>query len=104
MLLVTACGPPPSTEPNAGTESSAIVNGTASDASQNEVVLLYNETASFNCTATLIAPNLVLTARHCVSNIVSDALECDQNGNAVMGGQIGADYPAGDLQVYVGAT
>jgi hypothetical protein len=103
-LLLTACSAPPATEATIGTESSPIINGTASDASQNEVVLLFNSTASYNCTATLVAPNLALTARHCVSAIESDVLECDQNGNAISGGQIGADFPVADLQVFVGVT
>jgi hypothetical protein len=46
--------------------ASAIVNG-AVDTTRPDVLLLRDDTApGFRCTATLIAPNLVITARHCV--------------------------------------
>jgi hypothetical protein len=47
-------------------KASAIVGG-AVDTSRPDVLLLRDDTAAgFRCTATLIAPNLVITARHCV--------------------------------------
>jgi hypothetical protein len=46
--------------------ASAIVGGTI-DTTRPDVLLLRDDTAAgFRCTATLIAPNLVITARHCV--------------------------------------
>ena len=48
------------------TKASAIVGG-AVDTSHPDVLLLRDDTlAGLRCTATLIAPNLVITARHCV--------------------------------------
>ena len=54
-------------EPQAG-RTQAIAGGTE-DASHQNVFLLVRETSESGslCTATLIAPNLLLTARHCVS-------------------------------------
>lgn len=51
-----------------GGRTQAIAGGTV-DASHQNVFLLVRETQSSGslCTATLIAPNLLLTARHCVS-------------------------------------
>lgn len=51
------------------------------------------------CTATVVAPNLLLTARHCVS-IADDSLNCDPNGPS--GGDTGKDFVASDLAVFTG--
>jgi hypothetical protein len=52
--------------PATGTTASAIVGGTV-DTTRPDVLLLRDDTlAGFRCTATLVAPNLVITARHCV--------------------------------------
>jgi hypothetical protein len=56
----------------------------------------------FRCGATMIAPNLVLTARHCVSN-ADEKLNCDIAGNPTFGGEIHDDYEASDLRFYTGA-
>ncbi len=105
MVLALCAGACAGTAGESVDESSLeIVHGAASDASQNAVVLLFDAVDGFECTGTVISANLVLTARHCVSNIGSDALNCDQNGTAVSGGQVGADFRPRDLAVYVGAT
>lgn len=41
------------------------------------------------CSGVLIAPNLVLTARHCVADFVNGTFTCDANGDTING-------PAGD--------
>jgi hypothetical protein len=57
-----------------GRTSSDIVGGTESTASQDATVLLVNGNES--CSGTLIAPNLVLTARHCVATPDQGQTEC----------------------------
>src|SRR5688572_12958322 len=49
-----------------GTTTSAIIGGRPSAASQDAAVLV-NERGMPMCTGTMIASNLVLTARHCVT-------------------------------------
>ncbi len=50
-----------------------IVNGTmdTSNTTNDAVVLIYNNALQAECTGTVIAKNLVLTARHCVSGTAS---------------------------------
>jgi len=57
-----------------GAARSAVINGTASPASQDSVVMILMGEAGGFCSGTLIAPNVVLTARHCVSKYAED--EC----------------------------
>jgi len=70
--LAAGCGQVPS-EPSTTTRQS-IAGGTA-DTSHQDVFLLvwHGDQGGGLCTATLIAPNLLLTARHCVSPIANDS-------------------------------
>lgn len=69
-----ACGgSAPSSE--LATSSQRIVGGAPSDATQESVVRL-DVDGEFACTATLVAPNLVLTARHCVADIDETRGDC----------------------------
>src|SRR4051794_6715975 len=81
-VVVTACSNEIGTDA-ARTESPSIrriaegiVNGSPSSASDNAVVYIaINGKSGDYCTGTLIAPNLVLTARHCVSAL-DETVEC----------------------------
>lgn len=82
----------------------AIVGGTASGADQDAVVVLSRFAADGTrvglCTATLVASNLVVTARHCVS--ASDAVVgCAPDGTPAAGAMVHADHPVNTLFVYV---
>ncbi len=87
-LLVAGCAVAPSTE-RVGARTEAIIAGRPSGEDQDAVVLLFHAGAGHQtCTATMVAPNLLLTARHCV-------------------GAVGAagtfeDWAASDLHVFVG--
>jgi MYXO-CTERM domain-containing protein len=42
------------------------------------------------CTGTLVAPNLVLTARHCVSVVTGGGFSCDEQGQVIPSQYVGA--------------
>ncbi len=67
------------------------------------VVRMSEGVALNTCTGTVVAPNLVLTARHCVSQ--TDKLSsCRIDGTAISGAAIRSDVAAGDLLVYTGSN
>lgn len=81
-LTLSACAP---VGPEMVGETQApIVNGTF-ERGRDEVVFLYNVRGAA-CTASIIAPRVVLTAHHCVA---SDS---------------GATYPASNFRIYVGSS
>lgn len=103
-LAAAACSLAPTTREDTQASAAPVINGTDSDSSQDAVVLLVITDGSFGaCSGTLIAPNLVLTARHCVSTTVDTAFGCDADGNLLGGGtQVGADHPPRKIAVYTG--
>ncbi|MCL2450345.1 MAG: trypsin-like serine protease [Polyangiaceae bacterium] len=77
-MVTAACGAPASSPEHVGAEQSAVQGGT-SDTTDNFVVGVVNHTSNQEvavCTGSLLAPNLVATARHCVAGISSAVVEC----------------------------
>ena len=102
-LLVASCATSP--EETAASTSSAIIDGDASTPAQNFVVEVVHPVGSlgaFICSGTVVAPNLVLTARHCVTATSGDAFTCDESGNGSDGGALGADYDPSTVFIYAG--
>jgi len=113
FLALGACAP--AGDPSDGTRaaaserigrtSAAIVGSTASDASQDAVVMLVFLDASTGfrgiCTAALIAPRLVLTARHCVADTDAD-VACSVDGTPASGGAVKANHDPRSLYVFTG--
>lgn len=92
-----------------GTTAEPIIDGTVSPSSQDFAVLIEHKIGCTalgceydECTGTLIAPNLVLTARHCVSNTTDMGFTCDSSGNGSSGGDIQADFPPSSISIYAG--
>jgi V8-like Glu-specific endopeptidase len=99
-LLAVACGVSPQDAEKTAAKSSSIIDGTASSIDQDSVVLIMiNQRGA--CTGTLVAPNLVLTARHCVTETDGGAL-CKTDGTPYEGGGLGSNFPAGSLLIYKG--
>jgi MYXO-CTERM domain-containing protein len=86
--------------------SSAIYGGAVdNDAQQNAsvVALEIGSGQTFTlCSGELLAPNVVLTARHCVSVQTNPTISCDQNGNTLNGADFGDDQPLASIHVMVG--
>ncbi|MBN9160892.1 MAG: hypothetical protein BGO98_15015 [Myxococcales bacterium 68-20] len=88
-----------------GTTKSAIIDGKSSDSSQDAVVLLVHYDPSNNgfgqCTGTLLAPRLVLTARHCVGDTDLYAA-CKADGTPIAAGAIRKNHKANTMYVFTG--
>ncbi|MCL2723633.1 MAG: S1 family peptidase [Polyangiaceae bacterium] len=54
------------------------------------------------CSGALVAPNLVLTARHCVSRAVTSTPSCDARGHSHNGDQLAEDIDPSMIAVYTG--
>ncbi len=71
------------------------------DAASGVVALRVGEGSSFElCTGALIAPNMVLTARHCLSKMLTPTIVCDQNGASGSGDQVASDVDPASVSVY----
>lgn len=103
---LSQCGNAPDGE-STGTVRQGIIGGQTVSAPSSPVLFLVDVNAGYvECTATLIAPNLAVTARHCVASLTMGAQTCTPQGTLATGngaGALGANYPPGDLQFYSNA-
>jgi hypothetical protein len=90
------------------TSSPTIFGGEKDDDGQalaGVVALRVGTGATFElCSGTLLAPNVVLTARHCVIKTVSTSVACDENGRSANGAHFESDESPASIGVYVGAN
>jgi hypothetical protein len=108
-LYTAACGAEPAGEAAGeplGETQSAIYGGvTDGDGNGSVVALKIGDGQAYElCTAAVIAPNVVLTARHCVSDNIVTGVRCDQNGNSGNGNHVAGDVPVASIHVYSGAN
>ncbi len=95
---------------NAAASGAAIVDGEASGPEQDGVVLLRAllDDGEALCSASLVAPNLLITARHCVSYYTDGFFSCTVNGELIDSlagaGELGLHLPAANLEVYGSET
>jgi hypothetical protein len=92
----------------AATEGShALVYGGSADMTDQGVVALKitkdNGDAQL-CTGALIANNVVLTARHCVSPMLTAKVVCNEKGVSENGHHFAADGDPSAIEVYLGPT
>jgi len=91
-------------------DSQAIYDGYASGIEDDGVVKVTNVDANGvmnSCTGALVAPNVVLTARHCVANLIRGAFTCTDSGELTpesKGGRFGPLIDPANLKIYVGAA
>jgi hypothetical protein len=90
-----ATGPDPRmTEALELEESGVVAIGTSLDGDPSHITL---------CSGALVAPNLVLTARHCVSRSITSTPSCDARGRSHNGAHLADDADPSLIGVYLGA-
>jgi len=109
-LCALSCG---AVEPGEaiGSQAEPIIAGEPSGAEQDGVVLLrtvLEDNSELLCSASLVGPNLIMTARHCVAYLTDGPFSCSPSGelidNPSGGGRLGLDRPAASLEIYGGRT
>jgi hypothetical protein len=107
-LTSAACGATGAGEPTAERAAAIVAGEPSPSPADDAVVLLRNLTVAGGaiCTATMVAPNLVATARHCVAYASEGSFLCSPRGEPIAlsdgGGLLGADVPADTIEIYAG--
>ncbi|MCW5836613.1 MAG: S1 family peptidase, partial [Labilithrix sp.] len=75
------------------------------DAVPSVVALKVGSEGTFElCSGALIAPNVVLTARHCVANSITTSVSCDERGRSTNGPHVAGEQAPSAVAVYTGAS
>jgi hypothetical protein len=74
-------------------ESGVVAIGTSLDGDPSHITL---------CSGAMVAPNLVLTARHCVSRSITSTPSCDARGRSHNGAHLADDADPGLIGIYLG--
>ncbi|MFO7180602.1 MAG: trypsin-like serine protease [Pseudomonadota bacterium] len=106
--LLLGCTAEVVTLEDGGASAQTIVNGEVSDERDDAVVYLLAtpESGVQNCTGALVAPNLVLTALHCVAYFASGTFSCNSDGTLTAmspgAGMIGALADPSEVKIFAG--
>jgi hypothetical protein len=107
ITLLAACGQADDVE--LGAVHQPMIQGTPSDESYGGVVFFETKQPSgkLSCTGTLVAPNLVATALHCVTSSVLGHFNCHPDGtitaDTVQEGTIGPLVGPANVKIYTGS-
>lgn len=85
------------------TETKIIGGAVDQGTSSQDAVVALRLGAQGLCTGALVAPNLVLTARHCVSQTRGPQVDCDEKGRSANGDHLAADRSPSTIAVFLGA-
>jgi V8-like Glu-specific endopeptidase len=92
----------------ASTSNPTIFGGAQDDdalAQTGVVALRVGANGTFElCSGAVLAPNVVLTARHCVTKNITTSVACDQDGRSANGLHVAGDQEPGNIGVYVGSS
>jgi Trypsin len=105
LAVLSGCGQATPGEPVANARE-AIAFGQPSGSEDDATVVVWGNAGTVirRCTGSLIAPNVVLTARHCVAYLQEDTFSCTPNGDLTpgsAGGTEGAVLAASAITVRV---
>jgi len=98
LVFATACG-----TSSIGSSGSAIVGGEPSDASQDFVIVIANlvDPAGLECNANVVAPNLLVTARHCVGKLdKTQTVSCNIGSALLQSPTVTGDFPVNDFSFW----
>jgi MYXO-CTERM domain-containing protein len=91
-----------------GNAELAVIGGVPSPAERDAVIFIRvdKDSGTFSdCSGTLIAPDVVLTAKHCVAAVQRDDFQCTGSGDLVATGDagvFGATFAPETISIYVG--
>jgi hypothetical protein len=108
VVLCGGCGVEGGYQSDSGKERAPVLNGSASGPEEDGVVQLLSANSvrtRYLCTGTLVAKNLVATARHCVSNFDNGSFDCTPEGKldpGSDGGEMGTLLVPADVEIRTG--
>jgi uncharacterized protein (TIGR03382 family) len=108
VLLILAAGCGQDSDAQGTSDEHAIFGGIRDDDTSTKsavVALRIRRGNNYDlCSASVLAPNVLLTARHCVGEVISVAVACDENGNSTNGDHVAGDEPPQAIGVFVGTS